>query len=468
MLNRGDFVGRWDPYYYKKDFLDLRKYLISLPNVQKVGSLIASCSRGDGPREGFYTEDADNGVYFLRVNNLKNHTIDLKDIKLINRHIHEKTLKRTKVAPGDIVFAVSGTKDNLGTVSIVPEYIHEANLNSALLRLRLKDHTVSKEYFTYYFDFDVADRQIDMIGKGAAQNNLNSEEIFSMLIPVLSSEDQQVIVDKLQAIKRSKEDKEAQAQALLDSIDGYLLGELGVMLPPEPENTIENRMFKTSWRQVSGGRYDPTFHQGNVYGSIANTSYELVPLRKLIQYFQTGFAAGRGDQDLEGNGIIQIRPTNMSSSRELIFDKNVRISPEEGQDYSRDLLVSGEVLFNNTNSQELVGKTVYFDLKGEYFCSNHLTRIKTNERLDGEYLTHLFNLYQRQKVFFKSCINWNNQSGINTDILRGVKIPLPDIHTQKTIAEHINDIRQQAQALRQQAQREFAQAKQEIERLILG
>ncbi|NDU98930.1 restriction endonuclease subunit S, partial [Spirosoma terrae] len=132
------------------------------------------------------------------------------------------------------------------------------------------------------------------------------------------------------------------------------------------------------------------------------------------------------------------------------------------------LLVPGEVLFNNTNSQELVGKTVYFDIDGEYFCSNHITRIKTNERLSGEFLTHLFNLYQRRKVFFKSCINWNNQSGINTDILRGIRIPLPSISVQKTIAEHIDDIRQQAQSLRQQAERDFAEAKQEIERMILG
>ncbi|MFN5513926.1 MAG: N-6 DNA methylase [Cyanobacteriota bacterium] len=80
-----NLIARIDPYYHKPHFLSVRNKLISNPLFHRIGKLILSWNRGDGPREGFYTDDVKNGVYFLRVNNLKEHTIDLEDVKYINR-----------------------------------------------------------------------------------------------------------------------------------------------------------------------------------------------------------------------------------------------------------------------------------------------------------------------------------------------------------------------------------------------
>lgn len=100
----------------------------------------------------------------------------------------------------------------------------------------------------------------------------------------------------------------------------------------------------------------------------------------------------------------------------------------------------GEVLFNNTNSQELVGKTAIFNMNGQYVCSNHITRIKVNkEYILPEYLTIILNIYQERKVFFNTCINWNNQSGINTEMLKQYKIPVPKINIQQNIIDIMNN-----------------------------
>lgn len=410
-------------------------------------------------------EYSDSGYQLIRSQNVRPTGMDLSASPVFFSPDFLFKRKYITAKINDLLIVRSGV--NAGDVAMVDQNYENAIIGADTLLARLSEQTHPKAIQIFFWT-NLGRLILSRYITGATNKHISPENLGQISVPLITPELQYKLIELFEQVLNNKRKQEAQAQTLLDSIDSFLLSELGVTLPSEPDNTIENRMFKTSWRQVSAGRFDPTYHQGNVYGPVANTSYDLVPLRKLVQYFQTGFAAGRGDQDLEGTGIIQIRPTNMSSNRELVFDKNVRISPAEGEDYSHNLLVPGEVLFNNTNSQELVGKTVYFDLDGEYFCSNHITRIKTNERLNGEYLTHLLNLYQRQKVFFKSCINWNNQSGINTDILRGILVPLPSSDVQKYVAEHINAIRQQAQALRQQAQRDFAEAKQEIERLILG
>lgn len=171
LVKRSEIEGRLDPYFYKPVFAGLRNRLKKLKFIP-LDQVILSWNRGDGPRDGFYTDDKENGVIFLRVNNLKNHSIDIQDCKFIKRLVHEKTLKRAQVTTGDVVFAISGTKDNLGTVSIIPDSIKEANLNSAIVRIDLDDSKINKEFFCYLFDLEFVRNQIEFIGKGAAQNNL--------------------------------------------------------------------------------------------------------------------------------------------------------------------------------------------------------------------------------------------------------------------------------------------------------
>lgn len=125
----------------------------------------------------------------------------------------------------------------------------------------------------------------------------------------------------------------------------------------------------------------------------------------------------------------------------LKFEKNVYLPNELAKSRKWDLLKKWEVLFNNTNSQELVWKTVFFDLEWDYFCSNHLTRLEVNtEKIMPEYLTLILNWYWKKKVFYNTCTNWNNQSWIWTDLLSSFKIPLPLLEVQQEIVETMDRV----------------------------
>ena len=153
----------------------------------------------------------------------------------------------------------------------------------------------------------------------------------------------------------------------------------------------------------------------------------------------------------------------------MIFDRNVYLPFALIQEYPKDILERGEVLFNNTNSQDLVGKTTYFDFDGDYFCSNHITRIATNiEKLDPKYLTYILNAYQRMKIFYRMCVNWNNQSGINADALKNLLVPVPEMKEQKRIVAKLCELEVEAATLRQQAKQKLDDAKSQVEKLILG
>ena len=185
-------------------------------------------------------------------------------------------------------------------------------------------------------------------------------------------------------------------------------------------------------------RLDPLFYSNDTLAIFSKSNFPKRYLGDIVKYFKTGFAAGKAEQSENQNDIIQIRPTNINENRQLIFQKNIYISRKTLPEKKQYLVQKREILFNNTNSQELVGKSVYFDLEGDFFCSNHITRMGVDEKIVNPiYLTYILNWMQENKVFYNTCTNWNNQSGINIELLKSYIVPLPSLNVQNEIVKII-------------------------------
>lgn len=197
------------------------------------------------------------------------------------------------------------------------------------------------------------------------------------------------------------------------------------------------------------GRVDPLYHSKYISGFISRLKFEKDRIKSISLYVKSGFAAGKNDQSDISKGIVQIRPTNLDSDGILKFDKNIYVDGIlEG-----DLLEREEILFNNTNSQDLVGKTGYFDRDGDFCCSNHITRIKVNKsKALPKYLKEILSLYQRKQIFYNLCTNWNNQSGVNSAALSELLIPLPPLDVQQQIIDIMDSAYEEKRTKEKQAQ----------------
>lgn len=157
----------------------------------------------------------------------------------------------------------------------------------------------------------------------------------------------------------------------------------------------------------------------------------LVPLREVLREARPGFASG---DNLE-SGLFQIRMNNLSRDGRLILDKRRRVSADHKQ-ASRSRLKPGDVLFNATNSPDLVGKTAYFpgcDEPAVY--SNHFIRLRSQgDVLDPRFLTRWLQREFNRGYFAANCKQWVNQATFGKDRLEAMKIPLPPIEEQRRIA----------------------------------
>ena len=457
LISRGEINGRIDPdmILYRRKILKFNFPVKQLKHLLKdkpqYGSNQAGIDRSS-EKEARYIRITDIDEYGLLKNNLGATAEFVEEKYLLNNN--------------DILFARSGATVGKAYLHKSKSVNHECFFAGYMIRFLVNENLLSPDFLFSYTQLDVYKEWTKAIQRAAGQPNINAEEYKSLNIPLPPLEIQAEIISIFETAYHSKKQKETQAAQLLASIDGYLLEALGITLPPTSE---KKTFFITNSSKISGGRFDPLFHEIDIFAIFKAGNFELVAIKELAHYLKTGFAAGKQDQDLDDKGVIQIRPTNVKEpDRDLTFNKNVYIKISEVENRPADLLQKGEILFNNTNSQELVGKTTLFDLGGDYFCSNHMTRIGTTEKINHAYLTAVLNLYQHLRVFYRMCVNWNNQSGVNTEMLRNIKIPLPPLEKQTEIADHISALRLQAKQLQHEAQTELERAKVEVERLILG
>ena len=164
--------------------------------------------------------------------------------------------------------------------------------------------------------------------------------------------------------------------------------------------------------------------------------WPLVALGQIAKNIKAGFACGNGSLGTEG--VPHVRPMNITEGGQFTWHGLKRISKEDylgKEDYT---LLSGDVLFNNTNSKELVGKTclIVEHINGGY--SNHMTRIRVaEERYDPTFLAYVLHAAWRKGAFFERANKWIGQAGINTKSLSEFQIPLPPLEVQQAIVAEI-------------------------------
>ena len=197
-----------------------------------------------------------------------------------------------------------------------------------------------------------------------------------------------------------------------------------------PQHIDNNKVFIVNRSEIEK-RLDPLYY-GSDFTKFFKHPYS-VRLKDVCINFSSGFGAGKNEQTTKDNGYIQIRPTNIDNDGFLKYEKNVYVPLHKGVPFVK----KGTVLFNNTNSQEWVGKTALLQEDSKLYTSNHITSIIVNSsKVISEYLWIVLNIYQRNKVFYSICTNWNNQSGVGIDLLQSVKVPIPPISSQQEIVDY--------------------------------
>jgi type I restriction enzyme S subunit len=161
------------------------------------------------------------------------------------------------------------------------------------------------------------------------------------------------------------------------------------------------------------------------------TTARLVPLGEVVKSADPGFACG----EHLSRGVVQLRMNNVTRAGSLDWSAMRRVPSTDAKSRKYGL-APGDVVFNHTNSPELVGKTALFTgFKEAVVYSNHFLRLRVDEAsLYPRYLALWLNFQWKHRVFQRLCSQWVNQATVRRDDLLDLEIALPDLAQQKRIA----------------------------------
>lgn len=153
----------------------------------------------------------------------------------------------------------------------------------------------------------------------------------------------------------------------------------------------------------------------------------------LLENVQPGFACG--NHNSVGKGIVHVRPYNVTTDGRMDFS-TLKFIPISEVTKPERLLSQGDVVFNNTNSPELVGKTAFYADSEERAFSNHMTRIRVNQdKISPEYLALALHQLWREGYFADKCNNHVSQASISRTVLLETEIALPPLSEQDRLVE---------------------------------
>jgi len=119
-----------------------------------------------------------------------------------------------------------------------------------------------------------------------------------------------------------------------------------------------------------------------------------------------------------------LRMNNITYNGEIDLTDLKFIDLEE-EDKKKYLAQKGDLLFNRTNSKELVGKTAVFDRETPMAVAGYLIRLRTNHNASPHYISSYLNSNHGKTTLLRMCKNILGMANINAQELQEIKIMIP-------------------------------------------
>ena len=263
----------------------------------------------------------------------------------------------------------------------------KALLNQHIFKVTFDKVEIDKNYFVYAVKYKLD--EMVMKTHGATMKHIVKKDFDATRIPYPSLREQEEIATILDKISMIIEVRKRELQ-LLDSL------------------------IKARFVEMFG---DP----------IQNPKgWEVVTIGDIV----TEVRYGTSKPAVEGGKYPYLRMNNLTADGHLDLNdlKYIDIPDDE---IEKCVVRKGDVLFNRTNSIELVGKTAVFDLPEDMIIAGYIIRVRLTEKMLPEVLSQYMNLEALKGILRGMAKGAVNQANINAQELQSIKVYIPEMELQK-------------------------------------
>ena len=462
IVNRSAIDNRLDAQYYSAN-LDLSGFVkLSSIAIVKGGKRI--------PKGYGYSEDA-TPYHYLRVADMDSDApVDVNSLMNISNEVFD-ILERYEINEGELAISIAGTIGKTSILKDIPDgkrVILTENCAKILVKTNIE---LLSEYLKICLELPIVKKQLDLNYIQTTIPKLGLDKIVGIkLPPIPSMQKQQEIVNYINTAYAQKRAKEVEAQQLLDSIDDYLLKELGITMP-NINAKLTDRIFYVNYSDLSN-RLDPYYslkYFQKSFEAVHSGKYPVVSLKSLSTLITSGITPKSGGDayvDDRLNGIPFIRSGNINIDGELDFNDLLYIRP----DVHKTIMKSSQVRKNDLMIA-IVGATIgqvgIYVFDNEANINQAIALVRLKDGINVEYVKELIksSIGQLSLNRLKRPVA---RANINLEEIATIQVVLPPYEIQQKIANQIQCIRRQAKALQAEGKAILDNAKHKVEQMIIG
>lgn len=362
---------------------------------------------------------SEKGIPVIRISNIKENNVDLDDcIKTLEENIDEKFI----VHQGDLLIAMSGATTGKNGVYMSANI---AYLNQRVGNIKVKNKELLIEKFRNFY---IANMQNEILNTayGGAQPNISSQKMSVMTFPLPPLSEQQRIVERIEELFAKLDEAKERLQ---EAADSFAVRKAAIL------HKAFTGELTTQWRRENG---------------VSDESWEEKTISKICGSLKYGTSKKSSDS----GEVVVLRMGNLQNG-EIDWSNLAYTSDEE--DIKKYLLKPGDILFNRTNSPELVGKTSIYRGEMPAIYAGYLIKLDYEKNIIvGDYLNYYLNSSKAKEYYMQVKTDGVSQSNINAKKIGEFEIPLPTLSEQHEIVRLINDLLARERAAKQATEQALA------------
>jgi type I restriction enzyme S subunit len=332
--------------------------------------------------------------------------------KYFDKQVFSKDLSNYKVIHKN-QFAYNPSRINVGSIARLKTY------NKGLLSPMYVVFEATKElecnFLEYWISSQYFRNMVNANTQGTVRNSVNFSTLAEFLLRYPPLSEQKKIAE------------------ILSSVDAVIENTRVVI---DQTKTVKKGLMQELLTRGIPGRHK-RFKKTEL-GMIPE-EWKIQPVKELISVCQYGLNKPLLSEPV---GTPILRMNNLSNG-EINIDnlKYATLTKEEEQKY---ILEQGDLLFNRTNSRDLVGKVALYRLGMKMAFASYLLRLKVNhEKSDPIWLNYCFNTIEIQDKLSCLATPGVSQSNINARVMQSLKLRTPSLREQKEISKLLESVNKQ-------------------------
>ena len=272
----------------------------------------------------------------------------------------------------------------------------KALLNQHIFKVVFDKVEIDKFYFMYVVEYNLD--KMSLKTHGATMKHITKKDFDNVVIPYPDLDYQKEVAYRLTSLK-------------------------GIIEKYQKQLDLLDELIKARFVEMFG---DPIENQKD---------WEVVKIRDIV----TDVRYGTSKPAVEGGRYPYLRMNNLTVDGGLDLS-DLKYIDIPNNEIEKCVVRKGDILFNRTNSIDLIGKTAVFNLLDDMVIAGYIIRIRLNNQILPDVFSQYMNLEAMKKVLRGMAKGAVNQANINAQELQSIKVYIPNMELQKQYVEFKEEI----------------------------